>query len=106
MKKTTYLSFTLVACMGVVSMPLLAEVNLDAPIESAASLTTATIHKEQAAFHKAMAKHYQSLLDAEYGKGGHVDLKEQHAAMAAHHEALSKEHQKAVAIHYTKVKSK
>ena len=103
MNKNIYLNLALIACMGVTSSPLLAQIppapehpaNISVPAESTVSPTeAAALHTEQAAYHKAMAEHYKSLIAAEYAKGGDSALNKHNETIAVLHEALSSEHQR------------
>lgn len=92
MKKNTYLSLALTICLGVISLPILADTQPTAeePVNGAvpaSQMDVVATLKEKAAYHKAMAEHYRSLIAAEYEKGGHAELKRQL-------EALSNEAQK------------
>lgn len=73
MNKITYLSFVLTVCMGVTSLSLVAA---EHSVIASQPENIATL-KEKAAYHKAMAEHYRSLVAAEYEKGEHAELKKQ-----------------------------
>lgn len=112
MNKNIFQGLVLAACMGLVSVPALAQI-VPAPAKPANIMLPATtpaehkdaaeLHKQHAQYHKTMAEHHKSLA-AEYEKAGQKGVAEHHKNLATHHEALSKEHGATTSTHETKIK--
>lgn len=116
MNLNTYMSFTLIAILNAISLPVFAEVVDTLPLSSIPQIAkpartneehkqAAEIQNQRADYHKAMAE-YDKSLAREYKNFGNHALHEHYKKLAKHHNSLSKEHAATALTHQNIVKER